>query len=226
MTIARVIGIRPTGLAGCLGIALGAALVCLSSPPAWAGAPSEQLRVSVDQVVKILEDPTLKEESRAAERRAAIRREAEALFDFGETARRALGPHWQDLSGDEQREFASLFADLVERSYIARIEQFSGERITYAGESVEGDSATVKTRFTTKQGTDVPIDYRLLRRGDRWAVYDVSVEGVSLISNYRTQFDRIMRTGSYQELARRLRANQTGRSAPDAPPSGRRAPRS
>ena len=226
MTIARLIGIRPTGLARCRGIVLGAALACLSSPPAWAGAPTEQLKASVDQVVKILEDPTLKQESRAAERRTAIRREAEALFDFSETARRALGQHWQDLSGDEQREFASLFADLLERSYIARIEQFSGERITYAGESVEGDSAMVKTRFTTKQGTDVPIDYRLLRRGDRWAVYDVSIEGVSLISNYRTQFDRIMRTGSYQELVRRMRANQTDLSAPGGPPSGRRAPRS
>lgn len=226
MTIARVARTLPEGLARCLGIALGAALVFLPSPQAWAATPTEQLKVSVDQVIKILEDTGLKQESKAGERRAAIRREAEAIFDFPETTKRALGQHWQQLSSNEQQEFLALFTDLLERSYITRIEQYSGERISYAGESIEGDSATVRTRFTTKQGTDVRVDYRLQRRGDRWLAYDVLVEGVSLVANYRTQFDRIMRTGSYQELARRVRASQSELSAPGAASRGPRPPRS
>jgi len=171
-------------------------------------------------VIRIVQDPKLMQESRADERRAAIRKEAEALFDFTETGKRALGRHWQTLNDNEQREFVSLFTDLLERAYIIRIEQYSGERIVYVGDSTEGESATVKTRFVTKQGTEIPIDYRLLRRGDRWLVYDVFIEGVSLVANYRTQFDRIMRTGSYQELARRMRAHQSQFSTPGVQKSG------
>ncbi len=160
----------------------------------------------------------------AEERRAAIRKQAEALFDFTETAKRALGRHWPELSDVQQREFVSLFTDLLERSYIGRLEQYGGERIVYAGDSIEGDTATVRTKFITKQGTEIPVDYRLLRRGDRWLAYDVFVEGISLVSNYRTQFDRIMRTASYPELVRRMRANQAEFGAPGAQPA--RPPRS
>lgn len=194
--------------------ALPVACACLLPPKASAGAPTDQLKAPVDQVIRILQDPKLKPDSMAAERRAAIRKEAESIFDFPETAKRALGRHWQSLSAAEQSEFVSLFSDLLERAYLVKIERYSGEPIVYTGDSIEGELATVKTKFTTKQGTEIPIEYRLLRHGDRWMVYDVFIEGVSLIANYRTQFDRIMRTGSYQELARRLRAKQAESSAP------------
>lgn len=195
-------------------------LVCLSSLQAWAGAPADQLKTAVDGVIRIVQDPKLMQEPRAGERRAAIRREVEALFDFTETAKRALGRHWETLNDSQQREFVSLFTDLLERVYIVRIEQYSGERIVYVSDSTEGESATVKTRFVTKQGTEIPVDYRLLRRGDRWLVYDVFVEGVSLVANYRTQFDRIMRNASYQELARKLRALQSDFSRPGSQQAG------
>jgi phospholipid transport system substrate-binding protein len=199
---------------------------CLFPSPASAGTPTEQLKAPVDEVIRILRDPKLKPDSMAAERRAAIRKEAESIFDFQETAKRALGRHWQTLSAAEQREFVSLFTDLLERAYLVKIERYSGEPIVYTGDSVEGESATVKTKFITKQGTEIPIEYRLLQHGARWLVYDVFLEGVSLIANYRTQFDRIMRTGSYQELARRLRANQAEFSAPAGSQQGGRMPRS
>lgn len=199
---------------------------CLFPFPAWAGAPTDQLKAPVDEVIRILRDPRLKPDSMAAERRAAIRKEAESIFDFEETAKRSLGRHWQDLTAAEQREFVSLFTDLLERAYLVKIEHYSGEPIVYAGDSIEGESATVKTKFITKQGNEIPIEYRLLRHGDRWQVYDVFVEGVSLIANYRTQFDRILRTGSYQELARRLRANQAEFGAPAASQQGAGTPRS
>jgi phospholipid transport system substrate-binding protein len=171
-----------------------------------AGAPTDQLRVSVEQIVKVLEDPALRPEAKLKERRAAIRREAQVVFDFAETARRALGRHWPALTEKDRQEFTGLFTDLIERAYIAKIERYSGERIAYAGEAIDGSLATVRTRFVTRHGTEIPVDYRMQQRGDRWLVYDVSVEGVSLINNYRTQFDKIIQAASFAELVRKLKA--------------------
>src|SRR5262249_56940877 len=103
----------------------------------------------------------------------------------------SLGRHWAARTPAEQKEFVALFADLLERSYISKIEVYGGEKITFSGEAVDGEQATVRTKLMTRQGTDVPIDYRMLRRGDRWLVYDVMIEGISLVSNYRTQFNKI-----------------------------------
>jgi phospholipid transport system substrate-binding protein len=185
--------------------------------PARAGAPTDHLKASVEQIVKVLEDPAMRAGSRAQERRAAIRKEAEGVFDFTETAKRALGRHWQGLSDKDRQEFTTLFTDLIERAYISKIERYSGERIAYAGESVDSGLATVRTRFVTKQGTEIPVDYRMQQRGDRWLVYDVSVEGVSLINNYRTQFDKIIQTSSYAELVRKMKAAEL--AAPASPRS-------
>jgi phospholipid transport system substrate-binding protein len=196
--VARVV---PVAVAGFL---VGAPVVV------EAGAPTDQLKSSVEQIVKVLEDPALRTESRVKDRRAAIRKEAEVVFDFTETAKRALGRHWQGLSEKDRQEFTGLFTDLIERAYISKIERYSGERIAYAGEAIDGGLATVRTRFVTKQGTEVPVDYRMQQRGDRWFVYDVSVEGVSLINNYRTQFDKIIQTSSYAELVRKMKAAEAG----------------
>lgn len=182
--------------------------------PAGAGAPTDQLKASVEQIVKILEDPVLRTSAKNQERRAAIRREAEVAFDFGETAKRALGRHWQGLSEPDRREFTALFTDLIERAYISKIEQYSGEKVLFAGEAVDGRLATVRTRFISKQGTEIPVDYRMQQRGDRWLVYDVAIEGVSLINNYRSQFDKIIQGSSYGELVRRLKAADAAAPGP------------
>jgi len=208
---------RVRSVAGPIAAVLLAGAVVGIPTPARAGAPTEQLKASVEQIIKVLEDPALRPEAKAKERRAAIRKEAEGAFDFTETAKRALGRHWQGLGEKDRVEFIGLFTDLIERAYISRIEAYSGERIAFAGESVEGGLATVRTRFVTKQKTEVPVDYRMQQRGDRWLVYDVSVEGVSLINNYRTQFDKIIQTSSYAELVRKLKAADV--AAPAAPRS-------
>jgi phospholipid transport system substrate-binding protein len=194
-----------------------AGLLVWAPASAGAGAPTEQLKTSVEQIVKVLEDPSLKPEPRLKERRAAIRKEAQVVFDFTETAKRALGRHWQGLSETDRQEFTGLFTDLIERAYISKIERYRGERIAYAGESVEGGLATVRTRFVTKQGTEIPVDYRMQQRGDRWLVYDVSVEGISLVNNYRTQFEKIIQTSSYAELVRKMKAAEV--STPASPRS-------
>ena len=172
------------------------------------GLPTDLLRVQIDRVVKMLEEPDLKKEGKSRERRAAVRRIAENIFDFTETAKRSLGRHWPPRTAAERKEFVDLFANLLERSYLSKIELYSGEKIAYLGDTIDGDQAIVRTRIASKHGTEIPVDYRMYRHGDRWLVYDVVIEGVSLIANYRTQFNKIIQTSSYQELVRKMKIKQ------------------
>jgi len=189
-------------------IALAALLVLVAAPNSWAGQAQDQLKGAIDRVVSTLESPALKGEGKVAERRAAVRKIADELFDFGEIARRALGRYWQPLTEPQRTEFVGLFADLLERSYISKIELYGGEKIIYSGDRVDGDLATVSTKIITKNGTEVPVDYRLSKRGDRWVVYDVNIEGISLVSNYRTQFNKIIQTNGYNALVDRMKTKQ------------------
>ena len=176
--------------------------------PAWAGTPTEQLKSQIDRVLKVLDDPDLKKENRARDRRASVRRIANDIFDFSETAKRSLARHWQSRTPAEREEFVQLFGDLLERSYISKIELYGGEKIGYIGESMDGDLATVRTRIVTRHGTEIPIDYKMHTLGSRWLVYDVTIEGVSLVANYRTQFNKIIQTSSYAELVKRMKTKQ------------------
>jgi phospholipid transport system substrate-binding protein len=171
---------------------------------AWAGPPTDQVRQYTDQVQKILEDPAL----RSADKRAAVRKVAIEIFDVNETAKRALGRHWQARTPGERDEFVHLFADLLERTYISKIDLYGGERLRYTNEAIDGEFATVRARVVTNKGAEVPVEARMLKRGEQWLIYDIAIENVSLISNYRTQFDRIIRTASYGELVRRLKENR------------------
>jgi phospholipid transport system substrate-binding protein len=188
---------------------MGTCLVLWSlAGPAAAGIPTDHLRGATDRVLKILQDPDFKGPEKAEARRKAIRSVADEVFDWQETGKRALARHWQPLSPEQRTEFATLFADLVERSYLAKIEAFSGERIVYAGDHVDGDQATVRTKLVTKANTEVPLEYRMTRQGERWRVHDVVIEGVSLVATYRSQFNRIITQSSYEELTKRLRSKQ------------------
>jgi len=189
-------------------VGLGLVLSPWLTVPAQAGAPLEQLRSQIDRVLKIMDDPELKKDSQLKERRAAVRKVADDIFDFQETAKRSLARHWQPRTPAEQGEFVRLFADLLERSYISKIELYGGEKISYLGDSMDGEQAVVRTRIITKSSTEVPVDYRMLKRGDRWLVYDVIIEGVSLVANYRTQFNKIIQTSSYAELVRKMKVKQ------------------
>ncbi len=184
---------------------LAGALVALAvAAPASAGPPTDQVRQYTDQVQKILEDPAL----RSADKRAAVRKVAVEVFDVNETARRALGPHWQTRTPGERNEFTQLFADLLERTYISKIDLYRGERLRYTSENVDGEFAIVRAKVITNKNVEVPVEARMLKRGEHWLIYDIAIENVSLISNYRTQFDRIIRTASFGELVRRLKENR------------------
>jgi len=193
---------------GWWGVILAFVLVLPAPRDVGAGVPTDQLKGGIDRVVKTLDDPALKGEDKVSERRRGVRKVANDIFDWGEIARRSLARHWQPLTEQQRTEFVMLFADLLERSYISKIELYGGEKILYAGERMDGDLATVSTRIVTKNGTEVPIDYRMLKRGERWLVYDVNIEGVSLVSNYRTQFNKIIQTASYNELVQKMKTKQ------------------
>jgi len=184
------------------------AIVIVAIHGAHAGGPTEELRGRVDQVIRILQRPDLQGESKTNDRRTAVRKVANEIFDFQETAKRSLGRHWQARTPAERDEFTAIFADLIEQAYISKIDRYSGENVKYVGESIDGDQATVRTKILAKQGSELPVDYRMLRQGSQWRVYDVIIEGVSLTDNYRTQFNKIIQTSSFEDLIAKLRAKE------------------
>jgi len=192
-----------------LALVLTASCIFASAHNAGAATTTDQLKSAIDRVLATVDDPALKGDGKVIERRAAVRKIANEIFDFTELARRSLGQHWQPLSEPQRTEFVGLFADLLERSYASKIELYGGETIIYSGERVYGELATVDTRIITKHGTEVHVDYRLLRRRDGWRIYDVNIDGISLVSNYRTQFNKIIRSEGYDRLVERMRSKQS-----------------
>lgn len=168
--------------------------------------PIELVRASVTRVVAIVQSQPAGA-TLSAPRRAQIRRIAEELFDFDEMARRALGQHWKDRSPQEQAEFVPLFINLLERSYLTAVGSYPLSTITFQSENVSGVYADVRSRIISDR-REVPVEYRLLQSGGRWAVYDVVADGVSLISSYRSQFNSIIRTSSFAQLMERLRSRE------------------
>ncbi|RMG72149.1 MAG: ABC transporter substrate-binding protein [Nitrospirae bacterium] len=167
--------------------------------------PLDVVRIGVDRVIGILKDPKLKGPERESERREAIRSAIKNIFDFSEMARRSLSRQWRKLDDSQRKEFVGLYRGLLERTYLKRIEAYKNERILYKGQRKRGKYAIVKTLVVTSKQTQIPVDYKLLKRQDGWVVYDVIIEGVSLINNYRRQFKSIIRKSSYEGLVRMLK---------------------
>lgn len=172
--------------------------------PSSAGEPTEQLRAAVDRVIGILNDEALKRPENSDERRAAIRRAVEKRYDFREMSARALALHWRQRTREEKDEFTALFADLIEQTYIRKIERYEDEEVLYGDEKVDGDYATVRTSIVSGEN-EIPVVYRMHKEGGEWLVYDVVIEGVSLVNNYRTQFRSIIASGSYERLVEKIR---------------------
>ncbi len=189
-------------------------LVLAGAAPVGAASPTETVQAYTEAVIKVLEDPALKDQTQ--ERREAVRKVAIEVFDVEETARRALGRHWQARTPAEREEFVQLFTDLLANSYLSKIDLYGGERVRLVDEKLDGANAVVRTRVVSRQGTEVPVEARMHRRGERWLIYDVVVENVSLVSNYRSQFDRIIRTQSFDELLQRLRTRGGDATGADA----------
>jgi phospholipid transport system substrate-binding protein len=188
-----------------------------NAPAVIAGVPTEQVRSTVDQVIAILQDPSLKTESKQKDRREQLRRVIFARFDFAEMARRSLGPEWRRRTPAEQQEFVNLFTDLLQDNYIGTIESYSGDKVGYNRELQEKDSAEVQTTLTTRGEAAYSINYRLRLVDKDWKVYDVVIENISVVNNYRSQFNRVISKSSYQELVRTMKEKTlSGRSSSQA----------
>jgi phospholipid transport system substrate-binding protein len=183
-------------------------LVFFANPGiSMAGPPTDQIKTTVDNAVGLLRDSREKSVG-ANERRAQLREILFTRFDFSEMARRALGAHWRRRTATEQQEFVQLFTELLERQYAGIIESYTDEKIVYVGERTDGAFAEVNSKIFTAKGQELSINYKAQLIGQDWKVYDVIAEEISLVNNFRSQFNRVISSSSYDELIRRLKERQ------------------
>ena len=183
---------------------LAVVVVGLSVVPGYAGAPTEAMKATVDEVLRIVRDQDLKQKGKADERRQQLEKVVEARFDYTEMSRRALGAPWKQLTDQQKQEFVDLFRTLLTNSYADKIETYSGEGVQYLNERTEKEYAEVRTKVLSGK-TEIPLDYRLINKAEDWRVYDVVVDNISLVNNYRGQFTKILRASSYSDLVDQLR---------------------
>jgi phospholipid transport system substrate-binding protein len=165
---------------------------------------TDEVKKVVDEVIRIVSNKELKKPQNRGERRAEMRKAIGSIFDYGQMAKLSMGTHWEECTPAEQKEFVPLFETLLENSYATKIESYNNEKIVYLQETVEGDYAEVRSKVITAKGEEFSLDYRLGKEGNKWMVYDVVIEGVSLVANYRSQFHNIIQTQGYNELVKKL----------------------
>lgn len=190
-------------------ILYGISCVALSSLSFAQEGPTVQVKTTIDRVLDILKDPALKGPEKEKERLRQLREVIFARFDFSEMARRSLGLHWRDRNPQERKEFVDLFGDLLEQSYHKKLETYTDQEILYTKEQVDDNFGVVVTKIISrKENLEIPIDYKVILRGHHWKVYDVVIDNISLVSNYRSQFNRIIQRSSYADLIKRMRVKQ------------------
>ena len=185
-------------------------LICLSFLPfkpcaALAGEATDQVKQTVDAVLDVLNNKELKKPENRELRTKKIREIVNKRFDFEEMAKRSLALNWGKRTPEERKEFVTLFSDLLENTYVKKIERYENEKIVYLDEKITGQYAVVKTKIVKAQEAEIPVEYRIFKEAGKWEVYDIIVEGVSLVNNYRSQFSQIIRSSSYEELVKKLR---------------------
>jgi len=190
-----------------LAVVVAVSVALLMAPaPLRAGEPTDQVRGAIDRVLEILKKKDLQAKERRTERRTLLREEISKAFDFDEMAKRSLGPTWRQRTPEERKEYVALFRQVLENSYLGKVEAYQGEKIRYVKESVEeGRIATVETLIVTGKGQEIPLNYRMMKEKSEWRVYDVVIEEISLVNNYRSQFSGILQKSSFQDLLARLR---------------------
>ena len=186
----------------------------LSPGAAAGGVPTDQIKATVDRALVVLRDPRFKPAAKVKERRDQLRQILFARFDFSEMARRALGASWRRRTPQEQEEFVRLFTELLEHAYTDTIESYTDEKIVYVGERLDGNYAEVKSKILTSKGQEFSIDYKTQVVAGEWKVYDVVVENISMVNNFRSQFSRVINNASYEELVRRLKEKQAEFTSP------------
>jgi phospholipid transport system substrate-binding protein len=170
-----------------------------------AGEPLNIVKSATERALQVLKDPQLKSKEKTAQRIERLKQIINPIFDYEETAKRALGVHWRRRTPAEQREFVKLFRAFLEKIYADRIDEYAGERIIFGREIIDNEYAEVDSTVVNAKGEESPIIFKLRRVGDNWLVYDAVVENISIVNNYRSQFDRVIKTSSYEELVKKIR---------------------
>ena len=181
-----------------------------------AGPPTEAVKGSINEVIKILSDESLKKPENAEERRHILEKTIANRFNYDEMGKRSLGAQWQSLNEQQRREFVDAFKTFLSNSYADRITGYSGEQVHYLSERIEQGYAEVRTKIVSNK-SEIPLDYRLLNKDGDWRVYDVVVDGVSLVNNYRGQFSKILKTSSYEELVEKLKKKSAAKALSPQP---------
>ncbi len=182
-------------------------MFCLFIPThqAMASSVTDQVKNTIDEILEILRDPSLKGDESVDKRRELLRETINKKFSFAKMSQLSLGKHWKKRSDEEKKEFTKLFGQLLEDTYISKIEGYTDEKIVYTKELVKKKKAQVNTKIVT-DSVEIPLDYRLYKlKDDSWMVYDMVIEGVSLVGNYRTQFDQILKKNSFAKLIEELK---------------------
>jgi phospholipid transport system substrate-binding protein len=182
-----------------------------TATPVAAGTPTEAIKETTDKILSILTDPALKGPDKEQQKRKLIMGVVSERFDWERMARSVLAVHWASRTDKEKKDFTELFSELLESVYMDRVEGYSGEKILYENQTVDGDYGTVSVQIETKQGTKIPVKYFLIEDHGKWLVYDVQIEGVSLIYNYRMQISSILNRSSFKELMEKLKAKAAGK---------------
>lgn len=196
---------RRIGAALVLVLAMVSPTVAQAPTPSQPASPTEQMSAYTDQVLRLLQEAGFRELNTPDKLREALRKTVIRMFGVSEAAREALGTHWQARTPAERDDFVELFADLLEATYVAQLNRPGGVRLHYTGEQIVGDRAEVLLTVRTERGSEVKTQIRLLHKNERWLIWDVAVEGVSLIQTYRAQFDRIIKRNSYPDLVRQIK---------------------
>ena len=179
-------------------ILCGVLLMLILAAPCFAGAPTEDIKQTTDLILAVVSDPALKGPENEKKRGRLIRQAVDERFDWEAMTKRSLARHWQKRSEAEKKEFITLFGKLLERTYLDKVGSYSGEKVVYTGESIDGKYATVTAKILTHSKNEVEVLYRLKDLNGDWRVYDISIEGVSLVNNYRKQFNSIIVRSSYE----------------------------
>ncbi len=176
----------------------------LPNQPVYASPVQDQLKITIDKILEILRDPSLEGEEQVEKRRASLRKVINERFSFAKMSQLSLGRHWKKRSDEEKKVFIELFGQLLEETYISKIEAYTDEEVVYVKEYVKKKKAQINTKIIT-QTIEIPIDYRMYNTKGSWLVYDLVIEGVSLVGNYRSQFDQILKKDSYEKLVEELK---------------------
>ena len=180
--------------------------------PLWAAAPGEQVKTTIDQVMEVLKDPKFQGTGKKAERREKLRQIVLPRFDFAEMAKRALGNNWNRYP-DKQQEFVTAFKQLLEETYADQIELASGDKVVYLNERTEKDYAEVDTKVISSKGEETLMTYKLHPVDSDWKVFDIVVENISIVNNYRSQFNRVLSNASLDDLIKRMKDKRFQKSS-------------